>query len=193
LLIEKASHWAISRSYYLPVILRWSGERAALRTMYGFLAPTGRFTADASNNVGSGYWTHTISTGQTYYLARNQVLTASAFEMYEFHTMQHGSDIQLGDTFDLDYSLMASVRRSQSLPLQIGLVGYEQRQTTARSGRGLTATQAAERYAVNSLGVALHIGLPKRRANLGLRYFKEFANRSTFQGYSLQAAGAIAF
>jgi hypothetical protein len=26
---------------------------------------------------------------------------------------------------------------------------------------------------------------------VGLRYFKEFANRSTFQGYSLQLSGSI--
>jgi hypothetical protein len=32
---------------------------------------------------------------------------------------------------------------------------------------------------------------PKHRASVGLRYFKEFDNRSTFQGYSLQLSASI--
>ncbi len=39
-------------SYYLPVILGWSWTRVAVRTMYGFLAPTGRFSAGANDSVG---------------------------------------------------------------------------------------------------------------------------------------------
>src|SRR5215813_6331094 len=45
-------------SYYQPFILGWEMKRAAVRAVYGFLAPTGHFKAGASNNVGSGYWTH---------------------------------------------------------------------------------------------------------------------------------------
>ena len=59
-------------SYYLPFILGWSTKRADVRVMYGFLAPTGRFAAGANNNVGSGYWTHALSSGQTFYLTRGQ-------------------------------------------------------------------------------------------------------------------------
>jgi hypothetical protein len=29
--------------------------------------------------------------------------------------------------------------------------------------------------------------------SLGVKYFKEFSNRSTFQGYTLQIAGAVTF
>ena len=59
-------------SYYLPFILGWNTKRADVRAMYGFLAPTGRFAAGANNNVGSGYWTHALSSGQTFYLTRGQ-------------------------------------------------------------------------------------------------------------------------
>jgi len=55
-------------SYYVPFVLGWDKERFAIRALYGFLAPTGRFAAGASNNVGSGYWTHALSSGQTFYL-----------------------------------------------------------------------------------------------------------------------------
>jgi hypothetical protein len=35
--------------------------------------------------------------------------------------------------------------------------------------------------------------LPARSVSLGVKYFKEFSNHSTFQGYTLQIAGAVTF
>jgi len=46
---------------------------------------------------------------------------------------------------------------------------------------------------VNSLGFAISTAFPRHKASVGLKYFKEFSNRSTFQGYSLQLSGSIAF
>ena len=180
-------------SYYMPFILGWSTERTAVRVIYGFLAPTGTFAAGATNNVGSGYWTHAASSGQTFQLVRDGVLTFSAFEMYEFHTTQEGTGVHPGQTFDLDYSLLASVKRTAKLQLQIGVAGYEQRQGTATTGPEITAAAQQHRYAVNSLGFAINAVFPRRKVSLGMKYFKEFENRSTFQGYSLQFLGAISF
>jgi hypothetical protein len=89
-------------SYYLPFILGWNRERVAIRAIYGFLAPTGRFAAGMNNNVGSGYWTHALSSGQTFYLNSSKRFVLSAFQMYEFHTTQEGTGIHPGQTFDLD-------------------------------------------------------------------------------------------
>jgi hypothetical protein len=180
-------------SYYLPFILGWSTGRADVRVMYGFLAPTGRFAVGADNNVGSGYWTNTLSSGQTLYLTHDKRLTFSAFQLYEFHTTQEGTGVHPGQTFDLDYSLMSAVRRTTSLTLQIGVTGYEARQTTAKIGPSITPEVSTARYAVNSFGFALIAAFPKKRASLGLRYFREFADRATFQGYSAQVFGAISF
>jgi hypothetical protein len=180
-------------SYYLPFILGWNNERFAIRGIYGFLAPTGRFVAGASDNVGSGYWTHALSSGQTFYLKKNKGLVFSAFQMYEFHTTQEGTDIHPGETFDLDYSLMAALPIAKDFHFQAGLVGYEQRQTTSKTGPTISVAASNERYAVNSLGFAVNSAFPKHRAGLGVKYFKEFSNRSTYQGYSVQISGSISF
>jgi hypothetical protein len=180
-------------SYYLPFILGWNRDRIAVRAIYGFLAPTGRFVADASDNVGSGYWTHALSSGQTFYLTSNKRLVLSAFQMYELHTAQKDTGVNPGETFDLDYSLMGSLPVSKDVQLQAGLVGYGQRQTSAKTGPTITAAEAKERYAVNSLGFAASLAFPKHKASLGVKYFKEFSNRSTFQGYSAQVSGLISF
>jgi hypothetical protein len=83
-------------SYYLPFILGWNRDRVAVRATYGFLAPTGRFASGASDNVGSGYWTQTLSSGQTFYVKSNKRLVLSAFQLYEFHSTQEGTDIHPG-------------------------------------------------------------------------------------------------
>jgi hypothetical protein len=169
-------------SYYLPVILGWNRDRVSVRAMYGFLAPTGRYDPNANDNVGSGYWTHAFSSGQTMRLTADKSVVLSTFEMYEIHTTQKGTGVRPGDTFDIDYSLMKSIGGGW----QIGAVGYNARQVTAKSG-------SDDRYAVNSLGFAVSSAFPKRKASLGFKFFKEFSNRSTYQGYSLQLSGSIAF
>jgi hypothetical protein len=87
-------------SYYMPLILGWSRDRFGARAIYGFLAPTGRFVAGGTDNVGSGYWMHALSSGQTFYLNKDKLPTFSAFEMYEFHTTQEGTQTHPGGTFD---------------------------------------------------------------------------------------------
>ena len=180
-------------SYYMPFILGWNRERIAIRAIYGFLAPTGRFSAGGNDNVGSGYWTNAVSSGQTFYLTENKRLILSSFQMYEFHGVQEGTGTNPGETFDLDYSMMGSLLRTNSFQLQTGLVGYEQRQTTATTGPGISEAASMDRYAVNSLGFAVNSAFPKHKASVGLKYFKEFADRSTFQGYSVQFSGSISF
>ncbi len=182
----------LADSYYLPVILGWSGDRFAVRAMYGFLAPTGRFEAGASDNVGSGYWTHTLSSGQTYFAGREKQFAVSVFEMYEFHTTQEGTGIHPGETFDLDYSLMGSFRQTGSARVQLGVVGYEQRQTTAKTGPVVSPEASRDRYAVNAIGPAVSTFFAGPKVGVSLRYLKEYSNRSTFQGYSLQLSGSIA-
>jgi len=179
-------------SYYVPFVLGWNKDRAAIRVLYGFLAPTGRFAAGASDNVGSGYWTHAFSSGQTFYLSEDQSLALSAFEMYEIHTTQEGTRTHPGNTFNLDYSLMKTFSLGASR-LQAGLAGYEQRQTTAKTGPQITPEESSERYAVNSLGIASNLVFPSHKLNFGVKWFDEFANRATFQGFSLQFSAGVSF
>jgi hypothetical protein len=183
----------LADSYYQPFILGWRTKRADVRAVYGFLAPTGKFNAGANNNVGSGYWTNCVSAGETFYLTDDKRTAVSAFEMYEFHGTQQGTNIHPGQTFDLDYSATHTFPLEQDLRLQLGLVGYGQWQTTDKNGPTVTAAQAAAHYRVNALGFVANVVLPVRKASLGVKYFREFLNRSTFQGYSVQIAVSISF
>jgi hypothetical protein len=183
----------LADSYYQPFILGWQTKRADMRAIYGFLAPTGRFNAGASDNVGSGYWTHTLSAGETFYLTKNKATAVSGFQMYEFHGTQKDTGIHPGQNLDLDYSLMHNVLPRDDMRLEVGAVGYGQWQTTDKSGPTITPAQATAHYRVNALGFASNVMLPGRRVSVGAKYFREFSNKSTFQGYSVQISGAITF
>ena len=183
----------LADSYYQPFILGWRKKRADIRAVYGFLAPSGRFNVGASNNVGSGYCTHAFSSGQTLYLNAKRTTTISAFQMYEIHTTQQGTQVHPGDTLNLDYSLTHVLSLRRDLNLQVGLVGYEQWQLTDKNGPSITPAQSSAHYRVNAIGFASTLMLPPRKVSVGLKYFKEFEDRSTFQGYSLQITTTITF
>jgi hypothetical protein len=73
---------------------------------------------------------------------------------------------------------------------QLSLVGHPGRDTE-KTGPAVTKTEEAARYRVNALGFAASALLPGRKVSVGAKYFKEFSNRSTFQGYSIQISAAI--
>ena len=136
--------------------------RVDVRGIFGFLAPTGKFNAGATDNVGNGYWTPVFTAGETLYLSEDRATTLSDFEMYEFHSTQSGTHIHPGDTFDLDYSLMRAFTFADSR-LQVGLIGYGAWQTTAKTGPQITPAEDAQRYRVNALGAGLNYILPARK------------------------------
>jgi hypothetical protein len=183
-------------SYYQPFTLGWNLKHADIQAAYGFVAPTGRFTGGATDNVGTGYWGHNISSGQTFYLTKNRGTAVSAYEQYEFHSTQRDTDIHPGQTFNIDYSLtqVIPLQKNMHTLLQVGLIGYGQYQTTDRSGPGINPVLAANgHYRVNALGAAANIILPVRKANLGFKWLKEFSNKSTVEGQTIQISGAITF
>ena len=180
-------------SYYQPFILGWQKERTAFRVIYGFLAPTGKFQAGTNDNVGNGYWVSTFSSGQTFYLTRTKGTALSAFQMYEIHGSQKDTNIHPGQTLNLDYSLAQDISLHNDNRMQIGVVGYDQWQTTNTTGPSITPEQASARYRVTALGFASTLVLPVRKVNLSFKYLREFSNKSTFQGNSVQISSTITF
>jgi hypothetical protein len=181
----------LADSFYQPAIFGWHFERADVKAAYGFLAPTGSFDAGANDNVGSGYWTHVILSGQTFFPTESRRTAISAFQMYEVHGSQSGTGIRPGDTMNLDFSVMQTLPQRGAARIQVGAVGYAARQTSAKKGPTVTAADAATRYRIHSFGVGSVVALPERQVTLTFRYFDEFSNESTFEGSSLQISFAI--
>ena len=75
----------LADTWVQPVTLGWSLKRADVKVGYAFMAPTGRYTPGASDNIGSGYWGNHFLTGTTVYLTKNKGTTANLFTDWEFH------------------------------------------------------------------------------------------------------------
>src|SRR5262245_10730794 len=176
-----------------PAILGWTKGQYDWRVAYGIVAPTGRFEAGADDNVGSGYWTHALSSGLTVYSSEGRSHSLAAFAMYELHEKQETTDVRPGDTLTLDASWMHVATRRADLSVQAGAVGYAQWQTTDKRGPDVTPDDAADHYRVYALGLAASAAWPERRSSVAFKLFREFDARSTFEGYSLQLSAAIAF
>jgi len=155
-----------------PPSLGWHFKRADFQVAYVFFAPTGRFVAGASDNIGSGFWTNSPTAGETLYLTRNKRTAFSAYQMYEFHTAQEGSNIHPGETMDLDYSLTQVLPLRKNGLLQFGVVGYGQWQTTNNGGPGVNPRDPGH-YRVNAIGGTVSIALPVRKKTaLGFSLFQ---------------------
>jgi hypothetical protein len=113
--------------------------------------------------------------------------------MYEFHGVQQGTNIHPGETFGLDYSLTHVFPLQKDLRLQLGLTGYGQYQTTDKTGPNITLAQGGAHYKVNAIGFTSNVTLPARKVSSGVKFFEEFADKSTFQGYSVQISIAVSF
>ncbi len=164
-----------------------------MRAAYGIVAPTGRFEAGADDNVGSGYWTHALSSGATFCLSEDRSNALSAFVVYELHEKQQTTDVRPGDTLTLDGSWMHVNARRPDRLIQYGAVGYAQWQTSDKRGPDVTPEEARDHYRVYALGLAAGITWPQRRSSLAAKLFREFDARSTYEGYSVQLSAAISF
>ena len=113
--------------------LGWHLKRADFNAGYSFLAPTGRFTAGASNNVGSGYWGNNITSGTTFYITKNKGTSANlATDLGNPPEKESGTNKTPGQAFTMEWGLgqVLPLKKDMSTLAQLGLVGYDQWQVS---------------------------------------------------------------
>jgi hypothetical protein len=92
---ETAS-WGPSDLYLVPVQLGWHLARADFIASLGLLAPTGRYEAGASDNLGKGMWSYELAAGTTLYLDRERTLSIATTAFWEIHSKKEG-EVTVGD------------------------------------------------------------------------------------------------
>jgi hypothetical protein len=171
-----------SDMYVQPLNLGWHfGKRVDFNAGYAFVAPTGRFTQGASNNVGSGYWGNDITTGTTFYITKNQGTTANLATAWEIHGQKSGTNITPGEAFTMEWGFgqVLPLKKDMSRLLQLGLVGYDQWQVSHSSG-ALTVggipvpASLIPFYSVHAIGVQSNFILPAKDLLLFFKYHDEY-------------------
>lgn len=168
--------------YVQPVNFGWHfAKRVDFNVGYAFVAPTGRFVAGASNNVGSGYWGNNVTSGTTFYITKNQGTTANLATDWEIHGQKSGTSVTPGQAFTDEWGLgqVLPLKKDQSQLAQLGFIGYDQWQVSANSGSYLVAGIPVSAgllpyYSVHAMGFQANYILPAKDFVLFFKYEDEY-------------------
>lgn len=192
--------------YVQPINIGWHfAKRVDFNVGYAFTAPTGRYTAGASNNVGSGYWGNNITSGTTLYITKNQGTTANLATDWEIHGQEsvastpsgQFSKITPGQAFTDEWGIgqVLPLRKDMSQLAQLGLVGYDQWQVSGNGGTYLVTglPVAASRipyYSVHGIGFQANYILPAKDFVLFFKYYDEYSAKARVQGRTIVFGGS---
>ncbi len=192
-------------TYVQPLNMGWHfGKRVDFNAGYSFTAPTGRYTAGASNNVGSGYWGNNITSGTTLYITKNQGTTANFYTNWEIHGQKtvasvpgQTSKITPGQAFTDEWGIgqVLPLKKDMSKLAQLGLVAYDQWQVTGNGGNYLVAgiPVSASRvpyYSVHGIGFQTNFIMPAKHVTLFFKYYDEYSAKARVQGRTIVFGGS---
>ena len=196
----------LADTFIEPVNIGWHfAKRVDFNVGYAFVAPTGRYTAGATNNVGSGYWGNNITSGTTLYLTKNQGTTANLFTDWEIHGQKTAasvppgqfSKITPGQAFTDEWGIgqVLPLKKNMSQLAQLGVVGYDQWQVSNNGGTYLVAglPVSASRvpyYSVHAIGFQGNYILPAKGLLLFFKYYGEYSAKARLQGRTFVFGGS---
>jgi hypothetical protein len=191
----------LADTFVEPINIGWHFQkRVDFNAGYAFTAPTGRYTAGASNNVGSGYWGNNITSGTTLYITKNQATTANLATDWEVHGQKtvasavsgQLSKITPGQAFTDEWGIgqILPLKKNFSQLAQLGLVGYDQWQVSSNGGNYLIAgiPVAASRvpyYSVHGIGFQSNFILPAKDFAAFFKYYDEYSAKARPKGRTI--------
>src|SRR5271169_783701 len=178
--------------YVQPLNLGWHLKRADVDVGYAFSAPTGRYTAGASDNVGSGYWGNNITSGSTFYITKNKGTSANLSTDWEIHGQKAGTNETPGQAFTDEWGIgqVLPLKKDFSRLLQFGLVGYDQWQVSHSSGTLIVGGVPVPEslipfYSVHAVGVQSDFIIPAKDLAAFFKYYDEYSAKARPQGRTI--------
>jgi hypothetical protein len=183
--------------YVQPLNLGWHLKRADVNAGYAFSAPTGRYTAGASDNVGSGYWGNNITSGTTFYITKDKGTSANLATDWEVHGQRQAastpagqfSNITPGQAFTDEWGVgqVLPLKKDYSRLLQLGLVGYDQWQVSSNGGTVIVAgipvnASNIPYYSAHGIGFQSNLILPAKDLAAFFKYYDEYSAKARPQG-----------
>ena len=195
----------LADTYVQPLNIGWHLKRTDFVVGYSFVAPTGRYTAGASDNVGSGYWGNNITSGTTFYITKNKGTSANLVTDWEIHGQKtvasrptgQLSKITPGQAFTAEWGIgqVLPLKKDFSRLLQVGLVGYDQWQVSGNSGNYLVGGNPVRAslvpyYSVHGIGFQSNFVLPTKGILLFFKYYNEYSAKARPEGRSFVFGGS---
>lgn len=157
-----------------PLILSWHFAQADLAFGYAFWAPTGDFDTDRPAQAGKDFWSNMFTLGGTWHPDKEKTWSLSALNRYEIHTGHDKFNITPGDTWTLEWGVAKTFNKT----IDVGLIGYHQRQTTKDSGSGSSHI----RDHVIAVGPEVNVVFPKIMLFVSARWAWEFCAKDRPEG-----------
>jgi hypothetical protein len=201
-LSEEASK-GLSDLYVMPAQLGWHFKRADATVGVGFFAPTGRYSAGASDNLGKGMWSYEVSAGGTVYLDQQRSWSLSTTAYWETHGKKEGevhvehisiSNVKVGQLMTLEGGVGKSFLHGAA---SIGAAYYAQWKVTADEfdmSPGTSAFSIAEMHRVWGIGPEITIPIATKTRLISLvnvRYLWEQGARVKTQGQTFMITNTI--
>jgi hypothetical protein len=195
-----AGGFGLADTWFQPVTLGWNLKRFDIYAGYAFMAPTGRYSPGASDNVGSGYWGNNFLTGTTAYLTKNKATTANLSTNWEFHgnkTTGNGTTLTPGQAFTIEWGAgqLVPIKKNFTQLLQVGLIGYDQWQVSNNGGLltpNLPAS-AVPYYSVHAIGFQANYMLPPKNLTFFFKYENEYRALARPEGHTIVFGGLYTF
>jgi hypothetical protein len=199
--LDENVSWGAADVYVVPMQLGWHFRRADVLAGLGFFAPTGRYTAGASDNLGKGMWSYELSAGTTVYLDPHRSLSLAATGFWEFHSKKDGavtvgtltlSDVTVGQLLTVEGGLAKSFLAGAA---HVGVAYYAQWKVTDDDlGSPVPLPVTIAKHRVLALGPDVTIPIASRSRLLALvnaRYLWETGARIKTQGQSLLITATV--
>jgi hypothetical protein len=170
------SNSGVGDVYFGPLVLAWHGSNWDGAAAAGLWLDNAN--SDSPSKPGNGYKSTMLTGGGTYYFDQGKTWTGSALLRYEKNSTP-ASGIQPGDQVSLEWGFGKSLGA-----VQIGLVGYDQWQTSNDSGSGASHDRA-ERHAVGA--ELIYPLLKEAGVLLKAAYYDEYSAQG---GSNAQAKGS---
>jgi hypothetical protein len=157
-----------------PITLSWHLPQADVSFGYGIWLPSGDFKPTDPVAPGKGFATHMLTGGITIYPDKAKSWSLSALNRYEFSHEQDATKLTPGQYWTLEWGLAKSLSKT----IEVGMVGYAQKQTTKVKGVG--ASDAKD--SVVGLGPEITMVCPKLGVATSIRYFREMGATNRPEG-----------
>jgi len=187
----------LADTFVAPVNFGWHFSRLDFNAGYAFTAPTGSYSAGASNNVGSGYWGHNFISGSTFYITKDKGTSANLFMVWEGHgekTTAVGTKATPGQAFTTEWGIgqiLPLDKKTMSRLLQVGFVGYDQWQVSANSGTiGQIQASSLPYYSAHALGLQTNYISMKTGLNFFFKYYDEISAKAHTKGRTIVFGGS---
>jgi hypothetical protein len=191
--LSETASTGMSDLYVMPAQLGWQTSRVDAIAGFAFFAPTGRYTAGASDNLGKGMWSFELSAGGTLYVDKQRSVSVSTTAYWETHTKKQGEvalgqiqldDVKVGDILTLEGGVGKSFLNGA---MTLGMAYYAQWKVT-RDELGLLDSGVAAKHRVFGIGpdVTIPIATKTRLISLvNVRYLWEHGAQVKTQGHTL--------